>query len=188
MEVCTYDFVTPGISSYSVRRAYRRHHSIHVGQCCQSLLRLGDQGLNVLCLSQKRVNLPPPQKPVTCYLHPPPQNPSSGCMLCCPSDGGRLHQHDQLQFMCNADPTMRRTADVRGWPGLVADAGDWNGAGGHVNYSNNATRAKGTGWDAIQQQIAKLEKRHAYHIAQYGEVRSLGAVVMAVHAQRGVPA
>jgi len=47
--------------------------------------------------------------------------------------------------------------------------GDWNGAGGHVNYSNNATRAKGTGWDAIQEQIAKLEKRHAYHIAQYGE-------------------
>lgn len=40
-----------------------------------------------------------------------------------------------------------------------------------MNYSNNATRAPGTGWDAIQQQIAKLEKRHAYHIAQYGEVR-----------------
>lgn len=51
--------------------------------------------------------------------------------------------------------------------------GDWNGAGGHVNYSNNATRAKGTGWDAIQAQIAKLEKRHAYHIAQYGEVSLL---------------
>ena len=47
--------------------------------------------------------------------------------------------------------------------------GDWNGAGGHVNFSNNDTRADGTGWDAIQAQIAKLEKKHALHIAQYGE-------------------
>ena len=47
--------------------------------------------------------------------------------------------------------------------------GDWNGAGGHCNFSNNATRAEGTGWDAIQEQIAKLEKRHAVHIAAYGE-------------------
>lgn len=47
--------------------------------------------------------------------------------------------------------------------------GDWNGAGGHVNFSNNDTRAKGTGWDAIKKQIAKLEKRHAVHIAAYGE-------------------
>jgi glutamine synthetase len=38
-----------------------------------------------------------------------------------------------------------------------------------VNYSNNDTRAKGTGWDAIQAQIAKLGKRHAVHIAAYGE-------------------
>jgi glutamine synthetase len=38
-----------------------------------------------------------------------------------------------------------------------------------VNYSNNATRAAGTGWDAIQAQVAKLEKRHAVHIASYGE-------------------
>lgn len=55
---------------------------------------------------------------------------------------------------------------------VVLPTGDWNGAGGHVNYSNNATRAAGTGWDAIQEQIAKLEKRHAFHIAQYGEVSS----------------
>lgn len=47
--------------------------------------------------------------------------------------------------------------------------GDWNGAGGHVNFSNNDTRRAETGWDAIQKQVEKLGKRHAVHIAAYGE-------------------
>lgn len=47
--------------------------------------------------------------------------------------------------------------------------GDWNGAGGHCNYSNKATRTEGTGWEAMKAQIAKLELRHAVHIAGYGE-------------------
>lgn len=47
--------------------------------------------------------------------------------------------------------------------------GDWNGAGGHVNFSNNDTRAAEVGWDNIQKQIEKIGKRHAIHIAAYGE-------------------
>ena len=38
-----------------------------------------------------------------------------------------------------------------------------------MNFSNNDSRKEGTGWDAIKEQIAKLEKKHALHIASYGE-------------------
>lgn len=38
-----------------------------------------------------------------------------------------------------------------------------------MNFSNNDSRKEGTGWDAIQKQIEKLEKKHALHIASYGE-------------------
>lgn len=34
-------------------------------------------------------------------------------------------------------------------------------AGGHVNFSNKATRVAPTGWQAIQEQCEKLGKRHA---------------------------
>ena len=47
--------------------------------------------------------------------------------------------------------------------------GDWNGSGGHSNYSTKETRASPGGWDVIQEHCKKLEKRHAVHIAAYGE-------------------
>lgn len=47
--------------------------------------------------------------------------------------------------------------------------GDWNGAGGHTNYSTKATRTAPGGYDEIVKHCKKLEKTHALHIAEYGE-------------------
>lgn len=47
--------------------------------------------------------------------------------------------------------------------------GDWNGAGCHTNYSTKAMRAKGGLDKAIIPAIEKLGKKHAEHIAVYGE-------------------
>jgi glutamine synthetase len=46
--------------------------------------------------------------------------------------------------------------------------GDWNGAGCHTNYSTASMRAKG-GYQEIIKAIEKLGKKHAEHIAAYGE-------------------
>lgn len=47
--------------------------------------------------------------------------------------------------------------------------GDWNGSGGHTNFSTKGTRAAPDGWAVIQQHCEKLGKRHGVHIAAYGE-------------------
>merc|ERR1712004_485391 len=47
--------------------------------------------------------------------------------------------------------------------------GDWNGAGCHTNYSTKAMRAKGGLDKSIIPAIEKLGKKHAEHIAVYGE-------------------
>jgi glutamine synthetase len=51
-------------------------------------------------------------------------------------------------------------------------SGDWNGAGCHTNYSTKAMREPG-GMKFIDEAIQKLSKRHAEHIAVYGEDNDL---------------
>jgi len=47
-------------------------------------------------------------------------------------------------------------------------AGDWNGSGCHSNYSTKVMREEG-GYTQIIEAIEKLGKKHAEHIAAYGE-------------------
>lgn len=47
--------------------------------------------------------------------------------------------------------------------------GDWNGTGGHCNFSTTATRTAPNGFNVIKEHCEKLRKRHALHMAAYGE-------------------
>ncbi|KAG7669338.1 hypothetical protein Ndes2526B_g05641 [Nannochloris sp. 'desiccata'] len=77
--------------------------------------------------------------------------------------GDQLWMSRYLLLRCAELYNVEVTFDPKPIPG------DWNGAGGHVNFSNNDTRAPEVGWDNIQKQVEKLGKRHAVHIAAYGE-------------------
>jgi glutamine synthetase len=48
------------------------------------------------------------------------------------------------------------------------EKGDWNGSGCHTNFSTKAMRQDG-GYKVILAAIEKLSKKHAEHIAVYGE-------------------
>ncbi len=47
--------------------------------------------------------------------------------------------------------------------------GDWNGAGMHTNVSTDATRDPATGRNAVEDAVTRLSRKHAEHIAVYGD-------------------
>lgn len=51
-------------------------------------------------------------------------------------------------------------------------SGDWNGSGGHLNYSDNLTR-NDTNLENIKKQMENLEKTHTRLIKLYGENNEL---------------
>lgn len=66
---------------------------------------------------------------------------------------------------------IHRVSEEFGWHVSLDNKpikGDWNGAGMHTNFSNNATRDPATGMQAIKRATELLSKKHKEHIAVYG--------------------
>ncbi|KAM7279252.1 hypothetical protein ACFE04_006386 [Oxalis oulophora] len=72
------------------------------------------------------------------------------------------------QWEFQVGPSVGISAGDEVWVARYILEGDWNGAGAHTNYSTKSMRADG-GYAVILKAIEKLGKKHAEHIAKYGE-------------------